>query len=284
MDLDRDIERLIETSINEDIRSGDITTSACIDSASPLQAKLVLKQAGVIAGLPFFSKLLQKINPKISVEPHVADGSYQKAGTLLATITGPAASILSGDRIALNFIQHPSGIATLTHAYVQKVAGFGCAILDTRKNLPGLRSLEKYAVRMGGGLNHRFGLDDRFIIKASHLAFLAKSHPRPVLEAARRVSSYRSDVSIEIEIDRIDYLDDALNTSANVLILCNMTPDEVSKCVKKARLLSSKKVYVDPSNIITIDTVRAYAETGVEAILIGAITHSVPALDIGIKM
>lgn len=274
---DKEIEHLIDLAIQEDFRSGDITTSACISENAHASAKVVLKQAGVVAGLPYFALLFKRINPAICVELLIAEGSFQKAGTILAKVTGPAQGILSGERPALNLLQHASGVATVTFAYVKKVSGFGCAILDTRKTLPGLRCLEKYAVRMGGGENHRYGLDDRFIIKTHHLAFIS------LKEAYLKVKQYNPKMPIEIEVDDCEILEEALQTDAKVIILRNMTPDEVLKCVEKIGK-TDKKVYVESSGTITLDTIRAYAETKVHAILIGALTHAVPPLDIGMKM
>lgn len=282
MHPDKNIEFLIDQAIAEDIGSGDITTEACITEEAQTAAKVVLKQAGVLAALPYLSVLFHKIDPSIHVDLHVKEGSFHKAGALIATIKGPARGILTGERIALNLIQHASGVATITASYVKKVTGYGCAILDTRRTLPGLRSLEKYAVRIGGGNNHRFGLDDRFIIKINHQALLSGYSATPILDAFKKVTQFRPELSVEIEIDEIHHLDEALKTKANVIILCNMTPDEISNSVKKIRK-TEKKIYIQ-SAAITLDTVRSYAELGVDAISIGALTHSVPPLDIAMKM
>lgn len=282
MQLDQNIERLLDIAIAEDVHTGDITTQACIPDEASTTVKLVLKQAGVLAGLPYLSVLFRKIDPRLDVKLHVEEGSFHKAGTLIATISGPLRGILTGERLALNFIQHASGIATITSSYVKKVAGYGCTIIDTRKTLPGLRSLEKYAVRVGGGGNHRFSLDDRFIIKINHLAFLKQSSKNPVLEAVKKAHAYRPELSIEIEVDDEEQLEEALKADVKVIILCNMTPAEVLQCVKRIRK-TEKKIYIQ-STTITLNTIRSYAELGVDAISIGALTHSVPALDIGMKM
>lgn len=282
MFLDKEIEHLIDLALKEDLRDGDITSLTCIDDETHATFKVVLKQAGVLAGLPYFSLLFRRVDPRIRVDILVKEGSFQKAGAVLAQVAGPARGILSAERCALNLLQHSSGIATVTAAYVKKVAGTGCAILDTRKTLPGLRSLEKYAVRIGGGENHRFGLDDRFIIKTNHLALLSHHSPHPVLEAFQKVRNHHPKLPVEIEVDEEVRLEEALQTDAEVLILCRMTPDEVTRCVQKAKK-SNKKIYIESSGSITLDTVRAYAETGVQAILIGALTHGAPPLDIGMK-
>lgn len=282
MNFDKNIEQLIDQAIAEDIGKGDITSEACIPEDAQITVKVVLKQAGILAGLPYLSILFHKINPQIEVKLHVQEGSLHKAGTLIATIKGPARGILSGERVALNLLQHASGVATLTASYVKKVSGYGCAILDTRKTLPGLRNLEKYAVRVGGGNNHRFSLDDRFIIKINHLAVISSFSKNPIAEAIAKVKQLNPQLSIEIEVDDLDLLDEALKTEARVIILCNLTPDEVETAVKKIRK-TEKKIYVQ-SSTITLDTIRSYAEKGVDAISIGTLTHSVPALDITMKM
>lgn len=282
MNFDKNIELLIDLAIAEDIGKGDITSEACIPEDAQITVKVVLKQAGILAGLPYLSILFHKINPQIEVKLHVQEGSLHKAGALVATIKGPARGILSGERVALNLLQHASGVATLTASYVKKVSGYGCAILDTRKTLPGLRSLEKYAVRVGGGNNHRFSLDDRFIIKINHLGVISSFSKNPIAEAIAKVKQLNPQLSIEIEVDDLDLLDEALKTEARVIILCNLTPDEVETAVKKIRK-TEKKIYVQ-SSTITLDTIRSYAEKGVDAISIGTLTHSVPALDITMKM
>jgi nicotinate-nucleotide pyrophosphorylase (carboxylating) len=283
MDLEKEIEKLIDKAIEEDMRKGDLTTEACIPSDTLATARFVLKQAGVVAGLPFLKVLFNKLDPKIEVTPLVIEGSYQKAGTLICTITGPVRGILSGERVALNFIQHASGVATITAAYVKRVSGFDCAILDTRKTLPGLRALEKYAVRMGGGVNHRFGLDDRFIIKINHLSFVKNHSKKPIVQAVQNIRAKNQDLPIEIEIEDLNDLDEALSTEAVALMLVNMSPDEVKKSANKIKR-ANKKAYVESGGTITLDTIRAYAETGVNGISVGALTHSVQALEITMRL
>lgn len=281
--MDKDITRLIEQALAEDIRSGDITSEACIHPSEEITAKIVMKQAGIIAGLPFLTSLFHKIDNRIDVNLLVDEGSYQKAGTVIATVSGPARGIITCERVALNFLQHAAGVATATHEYVKKVEGFGCAIIDTRRTLPGLRSLEKYAVRVGGGVNHRYGLDDRFVIKRSHRSLLAGKNEQPILEALRLVKERNQDLHVEIEVDDLDDLDEALKTDAKVIILVNMTPDQVERAVEKIKP-TGKKVFLESSGTITLNTIRAYAEKGVNAICIGALTHSVQALDISMKI
>jgi nicotinate-nucleotide pyrophosphorylase (carboxylating) len=279
MDLDKEIERLIDRAIEEDIRTGDKTTHACIPDSMEASGSIVLKQAGVVAGIPFLRSVFTKVDPEIEIAQSVEEGSHLKAGTILVKVKGPAQGILSAERTALNLIQHASGIATITARYVKKLVGLNCAIIDTRKTLPGLRGLEKYAVKVGGGHNHRFALDDRFVLKANHLGYLGTMSTDPLLEAFERLKKYDPTLPIEIEIDRADFLASALQTDAKVIILKNMTPDLAKDCIKRIRG-SGKKVYIGSSDAITLETVRAYAETGADGVCIGALTHSVEALDI----
>ncbi|MFQ5729406.1 MAG: carboxylating nicotinate-nucleotide diphosphorylase, partial [Waddliaceae bacterium] len=212
------------------------------------------------------------------------EGSYQKSGTLIGKVSGSARSILTGERIALNIIQHASGIATVTSAYVRKLKGLLCEVLDTRKTLPGLRVLEKYAVRVGGGTNHRNALDDRFIIKINHLYFSGGGRSStPIKDAVSRVKKSRSDLIIEVEISHIDQLIETLETEADAIMLSRLSPSEIKKCVHRINP-TGKKAYVESLGTITLDTVRAYAETGVDGISIGSVTHSVPALDIVMRL
>lgn len=282
-DIDRQIEKLICIAIEEDVGSGDLTTHACIPKTMNIEGKLILKQAGVLAGLPFFKQLFQKIDPAISVTFFVEEGSYQTAGTMIAQVTGPASSILTGERIALNLVQHASGIATITRAYVKKVAGLKCEILDTRKTLPGLRALEKYAVRVGGGVNYRHSLEDRCIIKLNHLAYLNSTFQEPIQEAVNLLKEKYPNIPIEIEVDNMEQLQKALKTDVKAIMLRSMTPGKAKLCVDQTHQ-AGKKAFIESSGAITLDTVRAYAETGVDGILIGDITHSVQALNMKFKL
>lgn len=283
MYLQKEIERLIDISISEDIGKGDVTTEVLVDTGVLTSGIFVLKQAGVVAALPFLETVFSKIDPSISVTLLVEEGSYHKAGTMIARASGPAKGILTGERIALNLIQHASGVATITQEYVRKLRGLKCQILDTRKTLPGLRALEKYAVRVGGGMNHRFSLDDRFTIKHNHFYFLGKGSSVPIKEAVQRARAAHPDLSIEVEISNINNLAEVLETSANAIMLSRMTPKEIKKSVEFVRK-TGKKVYVESQGTITLDTIRAYAETGVDGISIGSITHSVPSLDIVMRL
>lgn len=283
MNIHKEIEKLIDQCIYEDIGGGDITSLACISEDAYATGKFLIKQSCVLAGLPLLQILFKKLHPETKVELFVEEGSFQKAGTIIGTVSGPLRAILSGERAALSLIQHASGVATFTSAYVQKVSGLKCAIIDTRKTLPGLRSLEKYAVAVGGGKNHRYGLDDRFVIKNNHLAFLKYRSENPILEAAKLVKNYQSGIPYEIEINDMELVPFALKTDAEVIMLRHMTPDEIETCVgliKKA----NKKVYLEASGSITLETVRIYAKTGVDGICISEITNSARPVDISMKI
>lgn len=282
-EIDEQIKKLIDIAIDEDIGKGDLTTRACIPNTVVATGKLILKQAGVIAGLPFFKDLFLKIDPTIEVSFFVQEGSYHKSGTELAHVKGPVASLLTGERIALNLIQHASGIATITSAFVKKISGLDCSILDTRKTLPGLRALEKYAVRVGGGSNYRYGLDDRCLIKLNHLAYFHSTTCDPIFEAVKQVETHNPTLPIEIEIDDFEHLKKALKTNISAVILRRMTPDKTKKCVELIHR-AGKKAYIESSGTITLNTVRIYAETGIDGILIGDITHSVQSLNMKFKL
>jgi nicotinate-nucleotide pyrophosphorylase (carboxylating) len=283
MYLQKEIERLIDISISEDIGDGDITTETLVNNDVTASGTFVIKQAGVVAALPFLEVVFKKIDPRIKVSMLVQEGSFQKAGTDIAKVTGPARGVLTGERVALNLIQHASGVATITHEYVRKLKGLKCVILDTRKTLPGLRALEKYAVKIGGGTNHRFSLNDRFIIKGNHLYFQGGKSSASIIEAVKKAKAARPDLDIEVEISNTKHLSQALESEAKAIMLSRMMPVDIKKCVELIRK-TNKKVFVESLGTITLDTIRAYAETGVDGISIGSITHSVPSLDIVMRL
>jgi nicotinate-nucleotide pyrophosphorylase (carboxylating) len=283
MNLDQHIEKLIDLALKEDIGTGDITSHVLIPSHVQTSGEIVLKQGAVPAGLKFLEQLYQKIDPDIKVQLLVKEGSYQKAGTLLAKVTGPARGILSGERVALNLLQHASAVATATYEFVRKLKGLKCDILDTRKTLPGIRALEKYAVQVGGGKNHRFGLYDGYIIKRNHLSFFSSTSENPFKDAVKLVQQSHPNIPVEVEVHNPSDLDKALASDAVAIMLCKMAPQEILLCVKKIRK-TNKKVYVESLGTITVDTVRSYGETGVDGIAIGSITHSAHATDIVMRL
>ncbi|MFA6915190.1 MAG: carboxylating nicotinate-nucleotide diphosphorylase [Parachlamydiales bacterium] len=284
MQSDLYFDQLLSIAVAEDLGDGgDITTNTSIPPDLMVSGTFHIKQKGIIAGLALLGPLFRKIDPRISIKLLVEEGSFQKAGAAIAEISGPARGILTGERSALNILQHLSGIATATSEYVKIVSGHACAILDTRKTLPGLRAAEKYAVRLGGGHNHRFGLDDRFIIKSNHLVFTGLAPElaiRQIVAAAKR--SYPH-LPLEIEVHRHELFDAALEAPVDAIIIFGMTPAETTECVQKAHR-KGKKVYFDASVDLTPDAVLAYAKAGIDGICLGAITSSTHALDIGLRM
>jgi len=271
-----ELDELIRKAFQEDFAHGDITSMACVAPDTWATAQIILKQVGWIAGLQFVPRIFQLYDPEIDVRLIASDGQNCKPGPI-AEIEGPARSILSAERVALNFLQHLCGVATLTARCVALVQNTSCQILDTRKTILGLRSLQKYAVRMGGGTNHRLHLADRILIKNNHLALMPKASPFISVQKARLAHPKSW---IEVEIASIHQLIPALDAGADAILLDNMQPEEIHRCV----LLNEKRAYLEASGGITLDNLRSYAETGVDGISIGALTHSAPALDISLRI
>src|SRR5271165_5009578 len=249
------IDEAVARALDEDLgRAGDITSIATIPESTKAHAVMVARQAGVIAGLPLALAVFRKLCPDIQLQAYVRDGAAVAADVHLMTISGPARAVLSGERTALNFVGRLSGIATLTSNYVRRTAGTHLRICCTRKTTPGLRALEKYAVRCGGGFNHRFGLDDAILIKDNHIAVAGGI--RPALERARAMAGHL--VKIEIEVDRLDQLEEVLATGlADVALLDNMDPPKLREAVK----LNAGRLVLEASGGITLDSAAAIAET-----------------------
>lgn len=276
---------LIELALAEDLATlGDLTSQAVLPAELHGQAVFVARVAGVIAGLKAVELVLQAVDARLQWQGLVEDGSTVPAGQRLAVVSGPLRGLLTAERTALNFVQRLSGIATLTRRYVDAVAGLPCRILDTRKTTPGWRLLEKYAVRCGGGHNHRFGLYDGILIKDNHLAPFG-SGPSAIVQAvqaARAALAARSLLCpLEIEVDHLEQLDAALGCGPDIVLLDNMTPEQLRAAVRR-RNERAPRVQLEASGGVTLATVRAIAETGVERISVGALTHSAAALDIGL--
>lgn len=271
-EYNQEIEKLIDIALKEDLLdAGDITSSALINPETTTTGQFILKQRANVAGLPFIEKIFKKIDPKITVIPLVPEGSYQIAGTVILKISGPARGILSGERTALNFLQHATAVATSTAAFVKKLKGLPCKILDTRKTLPGLRALEKYAIQVGGGINHRNSLNHRFHVKRPHIAFFQHHTAHPLKEAIETVKSYNPHIPVEIEIFELNQLREVLNTQVDSIMLHNMRPDEIIDCLKLIRK-TDKKVYLESPGAITLETIRSFAETGIDGIAIGGLS------------
>ena len=281
---DRACRHLVELALEEDLGAvGDLTSQAVIPEWQQGRAVFVARAPGVLAGLPILPLVSSKVDPRLELESLKNDGDSLVKGDRIAEWRGPMRGILAAERTALNFLQHLSGIATLTRRYVDAVAGLKCKILDTRKTSPGWRLLEKYAVRQGGGHNHRIGLYDGVLIKDNHLAAL-KEEASPItaaVEAARRCAS---SLPIEIEVENFKQFDEALALAPDIILLDNMTPGELAEAVARrdAQCDETNWIFLEASGGITLANVRAVAETGVDRISIGALTHSAPALDIAL--
>ena len=272
------IEDAVRRALEEDLgRAGDITSAATIPAGKKARARLAARKPGVLAGLACAAEAFRQLDPAIEFHAKKRDGDALKAGDVVAEIAGDARAVLSAERVALNFTTHLSGTATLTAAFVAKVKHTRAKIVCTRKTIPGLRALEKYAVRCGGGMNHRFGLDDAVLIKDNHIA--VAGGVAAALKAAR--ASVGHLVKVEIEVDSLDQLAEVLKTGGvDVALLDNMD----TAAMKRAVELASGKLALEASGGINLDTVAAIAETGVDMISVGALTHSAPALDLGLDI
>lgn len=276
-------QRLLAMAIEEDLSTqGDITSKAVIQADLQGRAALVARCAGVVAGLPAAALVFGTVDARVEFRALVQDGQRIQPGDKLATVRGPMRGILAAERIALNFLQHLSGIASLTRRYVDAVAGLRGQILDTRKTLPGWRLLAKYAVRCGGGHNHRLGLFDGILIKDNHLAALATAEKQKIAEALRLAqAAAKPNLPVEIEVDTLDQLESALPCRPDIVLLDNMTCEQLRAAVRR-RDESAPGVLLEASGGVNLGTVRGIAETGVDRISVGALTHSAPALDIAL--
>ena len=269
------VEPQVRAALQEDLgRAGDITSDLTIPADKQAVARLVARKPGRIAGLICAEAAFRLIDPSLRFDVSAPDGSDVAAGALLATVSGPARGILTAERVALNFLGPLSGTATLTAALVNAVAGTQARIVCTRKTLPGLRSLQKYAVRCGGGFNHRFGLDDAAMIKDNHIQAAGGIAPA----VARLRAGLGHMVKIEVEVDRLEQLEEALANGVDTILLDNMPLDDM----RRAAALAKGKAVLEASGNVTLETVRAIAETGVDYISSGALTHSAPNLDVGL--
>ncbi|MFN7928354.1 MAG: carboxylating nicotinate-nucleotide diphosphorylase [Blastocatellia bacterium] len=281
--LDSDyIYEAVERALLEDLGRGDITSRATIRSAARGVGSFLAKQDLVLAGIEVADAVFGWFDVETQIQSTANDGDEIKAGKVFARVAGEAQTLLAAERTALNFLQHLSGIATKTKLFVDAIAGTDAQIVDTRKTVPGLRMLEKYAVTCGGGRNHRLGLDDGVLIKDNHIALAGG-----IAEAVRRAREAAGHLhKIEVETASLEQVHQALQANADIILLDNMTPDQVRECVAavKAAAPADRRALTEASGGITLDNVRAYAEAGVDLISIGAITHSAPAVDISFKI
>ncbi|MCY3721121.1 MAG: carboxylating nicotinate-nucleotide diphosphorylase [Candidatus Poribacteria bacterium] len=272
----RSLDPLIELAFEEDIGIGDITTEATVPSTQAGIGTLFAKSDGSVAGLPVAERVFAKLDETLAFRGLVADGDAVKAGTPIAEVQGSAKTILIGERTALNFLQRLSGIATLTAQFVEAVAGYNTKIVDTRKTAAGWRAVQKYAVRVGGGQNHRFGLYDGVLIKDNHI--VAAGGIRNAVQRARQVVPHTA--KIEVEVETLDQVDEALEAGADILLLDNMPP-RLMKAVVQA---VGDRAVTEASGGITLDKVKTVAATGVDLISVGALTHSAMPMDISLTL
>jgi nicotinate-nucleotide pyrophosphorylase (carboxylating) len=269
-----DLDEFVQRVLAEDLGSGgDVTSMATIAEDARFTAEMNCREPIVVAGLDIAIAFFLSLDADMRIEKLVSDGDKVESGTVLLLLAGNARAMLTAERSALNTLQHLSGIATLTRKYVDAIAGTNTILLDTRKTIPGLRALEKYAARMGGAENHRMRLDDGLLIKDNHVGVCGG-----VAEAVRAAKAFNSGLPIQVEVDRIDQIEAALQAGADRLLLDNMKPDKLREAVS----LVAGRVPLEASGGVNLDTIRAIAETGVDYVSVGRITQSAPAVDIGL--
>ena len=262
---------LIELAIDEDIGPGDATSEAVLPANLVLRGRIIAKRAGVIAGLPVAEAVFRRVDPALRLSSHVRDGDSVTPGDVVAEVNGPGRGMLAAERLALNFLQHLSGIATLTRAFVDAVDGTRATVLDTRKTHPSYRVLEKYAVRMGGGHNHRMSLHDMLLVKDNHIEAAGS-----ITTAVEQARSLHPDLPIEVEVKNLEELREAVGLNVDRIMLDNMDLDQMQEAVR----LTGGRVRLEASGGVDLERVAAIAATGVDYISIGALTHSAPALDL----
>jgi nicotinate-nucleotide pyrophosphorylase (carboxylating) len=269
------VRQLIQAAIEEDVGRGDVTTEATIAEHVMSHARLIAKEEIILAGMDVFGKVYAAIDSTVDIKPSSKDGDLVSAGTVIAALEGRARSLLAGERVALNFLQRLSGIATLTRRYVDAVRGYAVEIIDTRKTTPGWRLLEKYAVRVGGGKNHRHDLGDGVLIKDNHI--VAAGGIKQAVDMARRRSHHL--LKIEVEVETLEQVEEALQAGVEVIMLDNMPPTMLAEGVK----MIDRRAVVEASGRVSLETVTAVARTGVDLISVGKLTHSAPSADIHVE-
>ena len=273
-----EIRAAVQAALAEDIGSGDVTTLATVPSDLTAVADLRARKPLVVAGTDFVQTAFRELSRKVTVERIIPDGQRAQPGDTVLKISGPARPILTGERVALNFIQRLSGVATLTATFVEAVRGTHAQILDTRKTTPGWRRFEKYAVACGGGTNYRIGLFDMVLIKDNHLAALREAKPNAIAAAIARARKKFPKLKIEVEADTLEQVQQALDAGAEIILLDNMTLGQLRQAVKMA----GGRAKTEASGGVNLKTVRGIAQTGVDFISVGALTHSAPAVDLGL--
>jgi nicotinate-nucleotide pyrophosphorylase (carboxylating) len=275
---DQEIQQTVQLALAEDIGDGDATTLATVPENATVTAIMRAREPLVVAGLALAEAAFRQLSEAVQISRLIGDGQCAASASTLLRISGPTRALLSAERVALNFVQRLSGMATLTAQFVEAVQGAHATILDTRKTTPGWRRLEKYAVACGGGQNHRLGLFDMILIKDNHLAALQNELPNPIAAAVQRARAKFPQLKVEVEADTLEQVEQALAAGAEMVLLDNMTLDQLRTAVHKCR----GHAKTEASGGVTLATVRAIAETGVDFISVGALTHSVRAVDIGL--
>lgn len=270
------LRELVRAALREDVGPGDVTTESVVLPQTMGQATMVVKAQGVIAGLEVAATTFREVDERTIFTARYKDGTEVSPGTTVAQVYGPVQALLTGERVALNFVQRLSGIATQTRAYVRAIAGTSARIVDTRKTTPGLRMLEKYAVRVGGGFNHRFGLYDAVLIKDNHIA--AAGGLTAAVQRARAALPHT--MKVEVETETLEQVEEALAAGADIILLDNMSP----ALLRQAVALIDGRAITEASGGVTLETVAEIAATGVDLISVGALTHSVKALDVSLEL
>ena len=284
---------LVKYALSEDVGTGDVTTLNAVPSNVGARAAIVAKQPGVVSGIDIAAMTFREVDASLKFKSTVKDGQEVPAGAAIATVSGSAASVMTAERTALNFLMRLSGVATLTRAYVNAIAGTGATILDTRKTTPGLRILEKYAVLCGGGQNHRLALWDMYLVKDNHIRAA-----RGLTNAIDRIQRTRRDLLLEVEVESLDQLQEALRPEVDRILIDNQAPAIVKRCVEEVdrwyaanppdhpRVRNGARRWpeVEVSGGLNLKNIRVYAETGVDYLSVGALTHSAPALDLSLEI
>lgn len=274
----REIEEAVRAALVEDVGTGDVTTLACVSPDATSRAVLRAREFIVLAGIEFAVTAFRMASPNLKVRSLIQDGTAVPSGTDILTVEGSSRAILTAERVALNFAQRLSGVATLTSRFVTAVSGTGVRILDTRKTTPGWRRFEKYAVACGGGTNHRTGLYDMVLIKDNHLAALAGAQPNPIAAAVQRARAAWPHLKVEVETDTLEQVEQAAAAGADFILLDNMKPEILREATRRIAGRSKSEA----SGGVRLDSVRSIAETGVDFISVGALTHSAGSVDLGL--
>ena len=276
MDLSAEVERVVAGALAEDVGDGDRTTAALVPENARCRAQIVLEEPGVVCGVPVAAAVFRALDPSVHVEALVDEGASMTAPpAVLAELEGPARAVLTGERVALNLLGRLCGIASLTHRFVELVEGTGTTVLDTRKTTPGLRALEKYAVRCGGASNHRAGLYDAVLVKENHLRIAGG-----VTAAAEALQGATDGLAVEIEAESLEQVREALDAGIGRILLDNMSPEQVTQAVA----LTAGRAQLEASGGVSLATVRAYAETGVDFVSVGALTHAARSLHVSLEV